>query len=469
MGWTKVFSTRSKLDAARAKSLGPRPSDERAELHPLHRPLTEHTGIALFMVISAMSVLAIIVTEFTYIAQVNQRMAYDGLDQIRAHYLAKTGLKLSLLRLKAYQTVKNFAGGGGSGGLSVPGTLMDKIWSFPFLFPIPKEAPGLTIGAKDALEKFDKETSLVGNFSAVITSESSKINLNQIIPGFAPIAQPAPSPSASAAGNPGGTSAPSDPGGSAGPSATPSFSADKARDSINSMIEGILAQKNEEDPDFAQEYRDIRAQDLSDAIFGWADHSYERKVPSRNDAIPEKKAPFYSITELHMISPMEDAIYDLLAPNFTARMTQGININTVTATTLRALVDGMTKIESDAFFKFRDSTEDDNRFKAPEDFFKWAKDNIASLKSDEALKKFQENLASRHLRILTDESSFKITVQSQVNQAVRLIEAWVDLDSASGGKKSADPQTPVASAPVPEGAPSPKPSTGLHLTFMRIL
>ena len=59
-----------------------------------------------------------------YIAQVNETLAFDGRDQLKAHYLAKSGFKLSLLRLKAYQQVKAYAetmaGGAGAAG-GVPG------------------------------------------------------------------------------------------------------------------------------------------------------------------------------------------------------------------------------------------------------------------------------------------------------------------------------------------------------------
>ena len=50
-----------------------------------------HGGIALFMVIAAISVLSILVTEFTYISQVNQKLAFDGLDQLKAHTWPRAG------------------------------------------------------------------------------------------------------------------------------------------------------------------------------------------------------------------------------------------------------------------------------------------------------------------------------------------------------------------------------------------
>ncbi|NDD91147.1 hypothetical protein EBZ37_03580, partial [bacterium] len=80
-------------------------------------------GVALFMVISAMTILAMLVTEFTYIAQVNSRMAFDSLDQVKAHYLAKSGFKISLIRIRAYQNLKALASKSGAGAMIPKGLL----------------------------------------------------------------------------------------------------------------------------------------------------------------------------------------------------------------------------------------------------------------------------------------------------------------------------------------------------------
>lgn len=172
--------------------------------------VSDQSGIALFMVIAAMTVLSVLVTEFTYVSQVNQRMAYDGLDQLKAHYLAKSGLKISLLRLKAYQQVKQFIGGGAGAGAAaagaaaamVPKSLLDKIWSFPFMYPIPTNIPGISAIQKEQIEEFQKNSSLEGSFSALIESESGKYNLNLLLPGFKPEPGPSPSPSPSPAAPP---------------------------------------------------------------------------------------------------------------------------------------------------------------------------------------------------------------------------------------------------------------------------
>jgi hypothetical protein len=73
------------------------------------RPI-DHQGVALFIVLASMATLAIFVSEITYTAQINQKLAYDRLDQVKAQALAKSGLRLSLLRIRAYSELKKTIG-----------------------------------------------------------------------------------------------------------------------------------------------------------------------------------------------------------------------------------------------------------------------------------------------------------------------------------------------------------------------
>ena len=415
------------------------------------------SGIALFMVIAAMTVLSVLVTEFVYIAQVNQRMAYDGLDQIRALYLAKTGLKISLLRLKAYENIKAVASGAGA---AIPRSILEKVWNFPFIFPFPAEVPGLTAGQKDQITKFQNETALMGTFTALIESESSKFNLNSILQTFSP--NPAPSPSASP-GAGGVTYTPESP--NPGASAKP-FDPEVARKALADYLGGIMAHEIEADPDFAQEYRDFKMADLMDSIATWADRAYQPKSEPRNEVIPPKKAPFYEISELHMVPGMTDRLYSLFAPALTVAKTPGINVNTMKEPTLRALIPQITNDEVTDFFKFRDSEDEDHSFKDAEDFYKYLQSGVKVLGSQPAIDKFKGDLAAQGTQIVTDETVFKITVQAQVNQATKMIEAWVELGKAT-------PPTPAGGAPA-AGSPSSLPGkpitdAGLRITFMRIL
>jgi hypothetical protein len=417
------------------------------------------------MVIASMSVLSVLVTEFVYIAQMNQTVAFDGLDQLKAHYLAKSGFKLSLLRLKAFQQVKSAikSMGGGAGAAGVSKSVVDKVWSFPFFYPIPTDLPGLSLIQKESIEKFQKASKLEGNFAAVIESESSKYNLNSIHAAFVPSPSPAPAGQNTAA-NPPINGAPNP---NPNPSASPTpFDPEQARASLREYLQGLYASKLESDQQFAEEYRDWRFDDFMESLFAFADPAYESKVQPPSDAMTAKRAPFYSLSELRMIPGMEDSIYDLFAPALTASMTPGINVNTLKEPTLRALIPTITAEEIEEFFKHRDSEEQDNTFKAADDFFKYVGGAVQTFVKDPGeLNRFKTGLQKRNIRIIVDESEFKITVTARVNQSTRVIEAWVTLNEPKGRTPGTNANNPSAAA-VP--APT-QPDAGLRVTFMRIL
>lgn len=448
--------------------------------------------MAIFMVIAAITLLSVVVTEMTYVAGVNKKMAYDGMDQLKALSLAKTGFKLSLLRLKAFQQVKGVIGTGKEA--KVPMSTIEKIWSFPFIYPIPS-VPGMPLGTKDAIEKFQKESGLEGRFTAVIEPESKRFQLNSVLKAYA--IAPSPSPGPSASPGPQGRNRGGEGGGENGSGQgqgenADEFDVESARRALTELITGLLDQKFQADSDFAAEYRDFRVDDLVDGILAWSDPTYERKNLTGRETIKPKRAPFYSVNELHMVFPMDDQIFEIIAPNLTANSTPGININKIEAPMLKALVPAMKPEESDEFFKFRDDPKEDNSFKSEEDFFKWLSENVAALRDSSSMNKFKEDLKKRGIRLVIDEESFKITVTATVNTAVKTLEAWVTLVDAqkgsstgtgtsgtgdSGDKNGANggaatPGAGGAQAATPDsGTTAGKPSTkaGLKLTFMRIL
>lgn len=424
----------------------------------------DEQGIALFMVLAAVAVLTLLISEFAYIASISQNIAYGNLDQAKAHYLAKSGLKLSLLRLKAYQKVKDLSGGlggaAGGGGL-VPKAMIEKIWSFPFMYPLPTQIPGLSKTDQEMIQKFQKNSQLEGSFTAVIESESGKLNLNSIIPGIGPAAaSPSPQPSAT-------------------PSASPTpFDPSQARQSLELFFQNLIHQKSESDSDFASQYRDLRFSELMDQLISWADRTYQRQTPADRDLIPPKRAPFYSVSELHNLSLMDDDIYDLFAPNLTALPTQGVNINTMNESTLRALIPLMNKDELRDFFKYRDSPTEGSLFNKVDDFYKYLTTNVAAYKSNsQGLQKLQQDFSTRGIQLLTDESLFKITVQAKVNSSTRTIEAWVSVKPVSAAQQVPQPSAGVnPTTPQPSGATTTgqtqqqaaPPDSGLKITYMRI-
>lgn len=421
------------------------------------------------MVLSAISVISLLVTEFTYVSQVNQKVAYDSLDQVKALYLAKAGLKLSLLRLKAFEHVKSTLKNLG-GAVAVPKNVLNQIWSFPLVYPIPSTLPGLTLTQKEAIDKFTEESSLDGNFTAVITSESSKYNLNMILAPFVP--KDAPTGTTGKTGTTGSTGSTGSTGVSGATGTTgPQFNAEEARKSLREVVGNILQPKFENDDEFADEYRNFDVDGLVENMVAWADKSYEGQNVSPDPVIPYKRAPYYSVSELHMVERMDDKLFDLLAPSFTASTTPGINVNTIEEPMLRALLPGITDEEVKEFFEYRDSSEQDNSFKDSKEFFQYLQTNIGVFRGDaNEIKKFQELLTKRNIRIVVDETDFKIIVEAQVRTAKRTIEAYVTLEGDGQGSSKSSTGKTGPRVVGPGGAEQNQDKeTGLRLTFMRVL
>jgi hypothetical protein len=339
--------------------------------------------------------------------------------------------------------------------------------------------PGMSLGDKEAIAKFQKESGFEGSYSSVITSESSRLNLNMILAGFQGASpSPSPSPSKNPADSSQGSTPNPNPNTTASPSPSPSFDPDAARKSLQDYFQTILQNKFDADPDFQAEYRDFRVEDFMDNLVTWADPTYERKQSGMGDNTAFKRGPFYSVTELHMLPGMDDQLYSLFSPNLTVSRTPGVNVNTMQETVLRALVPQMTTQEVEDFFKFRDDPEQDNHFKDADSFFKYLSNSVQALRGDDAISKLKDDFKKRNIRIVTDESEFKITVKATVNQSVRTLEAWVSLTDNS--KSSTSSNKPQGSNPTPTPTPSGSqdgstnnasqaPDTGLKINFMRIL
>lgn len=416
----------------------------------------DESGIALFMVIAAMTILSVVVTEFTYVAQVNSRSSVDASDTLKAHYLAKTGFKLSLLRLRAYKEIKAF-GKGDPKLPQVPRGILDQIWSFPFYYPIPSNAPGLTIAMKDEIEKFQGDSNLPGRFVATIESESSKVGINSMLAAMAP--PPAPKPSMTPKPGPTPTGKPV------------GFDVEEARKGVKDLLTRIVEEKFKKDQDFAAEYRDFDVEELYDNLLGWMDFTHQPKNGSGKQTIPYKHSPLFSLSELHMIHPMDDALYDLIAPNFTPFITPGINVNKVEESMLRALLSGITDEEVTQFYKDRDNEEVDGTFKTAEDFFKYVEGHVGTFRSSTTMEEFKTRLIKQGIQILTDAEIFKITVVADVNKATRILEAWLLLEGGTPAKKPAAgavPSPDLENTPVSGQPSSAQPNAaGLRLLYVR--
>lgn len=445
----------------------------------------DRKGVALLIVLSAMATLSIFVGEITYTAQINQKLAYDRLDQVKAQALAKSGLKIALLRIRAYSEIKKFiskatAGTGASAAdvsSVIPKSVVEKIWSEPITVPFSGDISGLPLTIKDALSKFRKDSNMEGKLYISIQAQSNKFNLNSILPQFA--SQPAPPPAKPAgtgSTTPPGTTTPPAASGATGADGKPApvqYDPEKAKAALTEQIKTTFNKRFETDQKFRDDYRSYRIEDLVEDIFGWSDLAYDSRR-EQSAPIPFKRAPFYNISELHYLQSMDDEVYDLLADQFSAGVGSSINVNTIKEPVLRAMVPQMTDDEVKKFFEFRDSSGsnagtttaaqasgDDNSFKSPDDFFKYLKEKVQAFGgSDSKIGDLKNSFAARGIELTTDETNFLVHIEATVQQTKRTLEAMVSMSESTSPTAPKVPGTPGTPNPA---TPNPQATTATNL------
>jgi hypothetical protein len=243
----------------------------------------------------------------------------------------------------------------------------------------------------------------------------------------------------------------------------------KAKESLMQQFEQILTDKRKSDPFYDDRYRDYNFEDFSHALFAWTDPFYQTQTQLKDD-LTYKHGPFYSLTELHLLSPMlDDLLVDLFSPQFTAAPTAGLNVNKINQTVLKLIAPKMTDEELTEFFKYRDDPEADNSFKKIDDFYEQIKKAVAYA-NDDGFKEFKQSLEDKQIKLILNEASFKIVVKAQVNQATRVIEAWVQLESPTPSRPGSTGATSSSSESDPNNENSiEKSKSGLKISYIRIL
>lgn len=300
--------------------------------HEAQRPLNNKRGIALMIAISCLMLIMWIAMEVSYDSNVEYLVNAQGLNRVKAYYAAKSGMQLSLLRIKIYQQAQAKLG-------SQLGStkMLDQIWQFPFAWPLPIPDE-LSAIDKDSFKKLVAESSMDASYIVTIEDEGSKIDLNDL--------------------------------------ASPSKS---LQELTKKQLVTIFTQKLREDENFQREYSNVRFDELVNSIADWMSpkatslnggdkrSAYsELNQLSQTDYYPPNR-PFRSIAELHLVPGMNDDFFNLLAPRVTIYGMKGINPNIASREILKSLDPAMTEEAVVEILKRRDSEEEGGPFKCEQD------------------------------------------------------------------------------------------------------
>ena len=417
---------------------------------PARNTLQNEKGVAMMLALTTISILAVLAAELVYETQVYHRVVFNSLDQTRAHYLARSGLKIARLQVLGAQKANQFLQNAGANAPVSPADI-DQIWQTPIILPPPVPASA-SPSLKSAAEKFNNELNLGGTLNITINGESGKLNLNRLVwlnrgarlggnnnsgaPGSTP---PPPPPPTSADGSSGNAAA------------DPKAEQQTIRASYVRLINELLKEKKEADEEFARKYESVTGEELIGNLLAWMDPLEEvdgESAPKANyyrglePPLSLKSAPLYSLSELHMVKGFDDELVEFFSQNFTASITDGININRVGDDILRAI---LPSLEEDTLKKFNEKRAL-GPFANAEAFFKYAQEELGLTPEMKA------ELDRSGISFVTNETAYRVIVDVKAGDARKI---WVaDLGAKPPGITA--PSTTVN----PANSASPPPATG---------
>lgn len=268
-------------------------------------------------------IISMMLFEFQYSAMVERKLAYNELDQLRALYLAKSGAHIGLLRVALYgraqasPDLKRMSAG-------VPlGPYLELIWNLPLpAFPPTKDKNKLEKLLKedqDAAEKMASETRVSeGTSTHVITSESSKINLNYLVipPALANTTIDLRGPPAGLFGY------------------------------VGNLLVTLIENFSKESDEAYEQFGNLDVEDLVYNIMDWVNPGQTGVHGGNKDAYYEglnppykaKKSRFFTLDELKLVKGIDDVLYEKIKPYVTVYSYDGkVNLNSAGKDIYKAL------------------------------------------------------------------------------------------------------------------------------------
>ncbi len=383
------------------------------------KKLQNKSGVALLLALSSTAIIAILAADLVYEVELYNRIVYNDIDQLRAKHIVKSSLKIALLRIvaakRANDKIKSFGKNS-----PVSQSEVDAIWSAPFILP-PPLLPNSSLIAKEAHKNFISELGLNSSMSIQIEGSSGKINLNRMIWTISrsrdqvknpktPPPPPTPSP------------APPIP---PTPPLTNEEYLNNIREKIMDIADKIIEDKKIDDEEFKLKYENITGRILIKNILSWIDiettlDGDEIQKDIYYSGLPEpysvKNAPLYSISELIMVKGFDDELVKIFSDNFTATITEGININAVELDLIKVIFPSIAE-NPNLLEKFQERITEG--FENVSDFWAYMKSEM------EFTDENKKNITDAGIQIVTKETAFRVFLDVTSGSAQKSWIAYV--------------------------------------------
>lgn len=384
--------------------------------------LSNESGIALLMVSTAIVILSVIMINFTYDTNVNKLQAYNIEEKTQAKLMAESGLKFAMIRMRLYKEAFNFLQKNQSAKDMANQEVINSIWNFPFVYPVPI-SDSMNQVQKDSLKDFMESSLLDGNLQLTIQNISNRINLNMLRVSLLERAKNGQSGTQQSAGE-----------------KDPAFSVESQ---LFKSLEYAVRKKSESDESFANQYMGVDIQRLVDVLVAYLSDpdSTEKMVGNEfldNDMKP-KNAPMASFSEMYSLPLWTDDLVELISRDFTIHGGLMIDLNKVTAQTLRLLLPDLMDEDIEDFFKYKNDPDNPIYFNTLDQFKKYWVEQANTI-SEEDFNKIFEKFEAQGIKFGPSPSIFQIISEGAKGRASYKLTAYVVIPAKPQPKpKAQDP------------------------------
>jgi general secretion pathway protein K len=294
------------------------------------KTLLNQKGIAMLVALSAVLILTFIAVEVGYNTQVELAIGVASVERLQAYYLAKAGVNLSLLRIKIFKLASQKAGS----SLGKDTDLLELVWKVPFMWP-PQAFGDLGSVEKAEFKKTISESLLQGDITATIESESSRIDLTDLI-----------SPSKA------------------------------IKEATQKQLVSLLETRLEQDDEWARENRgNLKPTELINNISDWMSQDPNSlnggdKQAGYTPPLKTSNRPLKTLAELHMVKGMTDDIFNILINRVTLYGTKSVNVNKAPKEILKSLDSQISDKVAEAIITRREDP-DQGPFASQDEFLKF--------------------------------------------------------------------------------------------------
>jgi type II secretory pathway component PulK len=417
--------------------------------------VTSDSGVALLMILTSITLLTYIMTEFTFETKLNKFKIYNQQDKTQARLNAESGVTFALAQLRIYKEARNKLDKNKSLQKNLSPSALEGMVTRPFKVPVPmlKGASGLQ---KSALADFQKGLLLQGELFVQCNPITGFLNPNSLRTKKDPKPVPGrnqPPPRSNVDSNYGNfddrgggsdSGSPFEENPPEGEDEDQEEEDEKNKKSIAEIIEkdltqslaNLLEKEKERDEIFEAEYGDleayklikelkyyVRAQgDMLESEKSEADGHYVKASP--------KHAPLSSLNELYLLQGWPDAIINLFKDRLSVHQVNSINLNKLTDKQLRTLFPEITDDQVKEFFKYRDGSEKDkikpHPFNKETDFRDYIVDNL-SVVDKATYDNRKKDLKKAKMSLGVAGNLFKCLSEGKYGRSTYKLETYINL------------------------------------------